>query len=517
MPTIPASRLLAWLPVALSVLVAGCGRGPGPAVEPVTTLPLEIRRGLGAEPETLDPRQAADNASLAVVADLYEGLTTEAPDGRIVPGAAASWSVTGDGLAWEFRLRPGLQWSNGDPLDANDFVTGIRSAIAPGSTAPNAGLLEGVAEVTAADDLTLRMRLKRRIPYLPALLALPVAAPMPHAVAGPRPAVNGAYRLAEWRQGQYVELERNSHFHAADAVPIGRVRYATVADLGTEFNLYRTGELDVTSEVPNAMLPWVRSHLSAELHVAPYLNTYAYAVNMARLRDVSARVALAMAIDRERITTQVTGAGERPAYEWVPPGLPGYGGTRFVWAAQPGDARSARAQALWRNAAARGLAPDRLTLCTDASANHHRTAVAVADQWHTTLGIEVRLVELEWNVYLATREQPGDCDLVRFGWSADFIDPEAFAALFETGDPQNTLGYSSSRYDQLLARSRAAADEATRMQLLVQAESVLLEDVPVIPLFHRTAKRLVKPGVTGDFANPLGHLPSRDLRIRGKK
>lgn len=517
MSTIRSARVPTLLAAALSLLATGCDGGSGPEVGSLATSPRELRRGLGAEPETLNPQQAADNASLAVVADLYEGLTAESADGRITPGAAASWSVSEDGLDWTFRLRPGLQWSNGDPLDARDFAAGIRSVIAPDSTAPGAGLLNGITDVATPDDLTVRIRLKRRVSYLPALLALPVASPLPRVAAGASAPVNGAYRLVEWRHGQYVELEKNPYFHGAGAVDIDRIRYATVIDLGTELNLYRTGELDVTSEVPNTMLPWARTHLPGELHVTPYLNTYAYAVNMARLTDVAARTALAMAIDRERITTQVTGAGEQPAYEWVAPGLPGYPGASFDWSKQSQDSRVAQARVLWRGAAARGGAPARLTLCTDASANHRRTAVALADQWRSALGVEVHLVELEWNVYLATRGNPGECDLVRLGWSADFIDPEAFATVFETGDPQDTLGYSSPRYDQLLARSRVAADEAARLRLLAQAESVLLEDVPVIPIFHRSAKRLVKPQVAGHFASPLGHLPSRDLRFGGEK
>jgi len=140
--------------------------------------------------------------------------------------------------------------------------------------------------------------------------------------------------------------------------------------------------------------------------------------------------------------------------------------------------------------------------------------VALADQWHTALGIDVSIVELEWNVYLATRASAGDCDLVRLGWSADFADPEAFAAVFESHHPQNTLGYTSARYDDLLAQSRGAADATERMRLLAEAEGALLEDVPVIPIFHRVSKRLVKPGVTGYHPNPLGHLLSRDLGLR---
>jgi oligopeptide transport system substrate-binding protein len=220
-----------------------------------------------------------------------------------------------------------------------------------------------------------------------------------------------------------------------------------------------------------------------------------------------------MAVDRDRITRQVTGAGEHPALGWIPGGLPGYGPARFRWSGLPAPERTVEARELWAAEAAVGRAPTRLVLCTDASANHHRTAVALADLWHTALGVETEIVELEWSVYLDSRRNPGDCDLLRLGWSADFADPEAFAVVFESGHPQNTLGYRNLRYDELLAASRVAASAQDRLRLLHEAEAQLLEDVPVIPVFFRVSKRLVKPYVGGFRANPLGHVASRDLRI----
>ncbi len=165
-------------------------------------------------------------------------------------------------------------------------------------------------------------------------------------------------------------------------------------------------------------------------------------------------------------------------------------------------------------AAKRGAAPAHLTLCTDASANHRRTAVALVDQWRRTLGVEVAIVEMEWKAYLAMREQPGECDLVRFGWSADFVDPEAFLALFTSGHAQNVAGYSNPAYDALMSKAGIAADAGQRAAFLASAERILLQDAVVIPIFHRVSKRLVKPGIEGIAANPLGHLPSRYLRLR---
>ena len=507
----PTSVLVIVVTGIVALATAGCDRdtqnvkkadnAPAPTTRALV-------RGLGGEPETLDPRLAADNPSLALMLELYEGLTREAEDGTIVPGAAESWQTSQDGLAWTFVLRPGLRWSDGAPLDALQFAQGIAEAKASDSPAPYGPLLAGIRSMTIGRDaMALTIQLWRPMPQLPALLALPVAAP--ERPKDSTDAANGPYRLVSRVPGQHLDLERNPHYHGA-AAAIERVRWLTLDDLNTELNLYRAGQLDVTSEVPNARITWIREHLADELQVSPYLSTYGYAANVTRLADVAMRTALAMAIDRERITASVTGAGERPAFGWVPPGLAGYPGAHFDWASLDDTGRLQQAQARWRSA----RRPAELTLCTDASENHRRTAIALLDQWRTTLGVEAELVELEWKAYLAERARPGRCDLVRLGWSADYADPEAFLELFESRHPQNTQGYTSTRYDTLLYQSRRAADAVERLQRLAEAEAVLLEDVPVIPVFHRVAKRLVKPAVMGVAPNPLGHLPTRQMRWR---
>jgi oligopeptide transport system substrate-binding protein len=323
--------------------------------------------------------------------------------------------------------------------------------------------------------------------------------------------------LLSRQPGGRIELERNPHYHGTSSVTIEHVTYLALDDLNTELKLYRAGDLDITSEVPNTQVAWLQQNLPREFHVSPYLSTYAYAVNLRRLADRDARAALAMAIDRRQITGLVTGAGELPAYGWVPPGVPRYAPARFAWADLPDGARAKLAQEKWTAARKRGNTPARLTLCTDASANHHRTAVALADQWRQALGVEVAIVEMEWKAYLVKREQPAECDLLRFGWSADFVDAEAFLALFGSGHAQNVAGYSNPAYDSLLESSGVTTDATQRSAILAEAEQVLLQDAVVIPVFHRVSKRLVKPYIAGVVANPLGHLPTRYLSLQRDK
>ena len=309
-------RCYARCSAALALLaIASCGSDqgsspPDASLAVATISNRALTRALGGEPATLDPRLAEDNAALALLQDLYEGLTAEAADGNIIPGAAQSWSVSEDGRTWTFRLRENLRWSDGTPLTAAQFVAGLDAARVEGSQAPYSALLHEVTYTRATDSRTVVLEVTRAVPYLPAVLALPVAAPQHLATsAGASIIGNGPYRLLRRRPGEKIELERNPHYHSAGAVAIERVTYLTLEDLNTELNLYRSGELDVTSEVPNTQVSWLQQNLPGELHIAPYLSTYGFAFNLARMRDRDARVALSMAVDRGQITRQVTGAG----------------------------------------------------------------------------------------------------------------------------------------------------------------------------------------------------------------
>ena len=197
--------LLRCIAAVAGLAVGACGSEPGSA--PSSTTPDHARtltRALGGEPATLDPRLAEDNAALALLQDLYEGLTAEAADGSIIPGAAQAWSVSEDGRTWTFRLRENLRWSDGTPLTAAQFVAGLDAARVEDSQAPYSALLHEVTSARATDSRTVVLEVARAVPYLPAVLALPVAAPLNLAAsAGASVIGNGPYRLlraSSWRE-----------------------------------------------------------------------------------------------------------------------------------------------------------------------------------------------------------------------------------------------------------------------------------------------------------------------------
>ena len=175
------SLITALAAIAVGCALQGCER-PAGAPDDAEPRQFVLRRGLGGEPATLDPALASDNAALFLLQDLFEGLTTEAPDGRIVPGAAERWTTSTDQRRWTFHLRRDLRWSDGQPLSAADFVAGLDAVRAAATEAPYAELLAPIVATRAPDPLTVVIELAEPVPQLPVVAgdAVRVAAARRH-------------------------------------------------------------------------------------------------------------------------------------------------------------------------------------------------------------------------------------------------------------------------------------------------------------------------------------------------
>ncbi len=382
-----------------------------------------LRRGNGPEPDTLDPQRARTDASFNILRDLFEGLTAVGADGRPVPAAAESWTVSDDGLEYRLRLREGLRWSNGDPLVAADFVAGMRRLVDPATASPYAQSLDPVVNaaaivrgeappatlgVEAPDERTVVLRLAHPAPYLLGLLAQPGTFPVhgptlaahgnEHARPG-RLVSNGAFVLHDWVVGSHVVAERNPAYWNAAGTAVTQVHYVHHADASTEFRQYRAGELDFTYVVPPQQYRWIRENLPDELHVSPQLSIYYYGFNLTQppFKDAPGlRRALSLVIDRERLTTAVTGVGEAPAHGWVPPGVADYTPQRFDYADRPWPERLAEARELYARAGYSADKPLEVEIRYNSGEVHNRLAVAVAAMWKEALGVETTLYAEEF-------------------------------------------------------------------------------------------------------------------------
>lgn len=514
----------------------------------VTAAPREdiLNRGNGPEPSTLDAQRCQEVACGNVLRDLYEGLVAEGPDGAVIPGTAERWETSTDGLTWTFHLRDGLRWSNGDALDAPQIVASFRRAFAPATAAPLAeGLFaihaaQAVQEgkqapsalgVAAPDARTVVFDLDRPVPLL-RLLLLPIADPVylpgvqrwgaQHTRPG-HLVSNGAYELKDWLPQASITLTRNRYFR--ERAPIATVRYLVTEDAGSELARYEAGDLDLTETLPPQLLAGLRARFGSQLHIAPYLGAFWFGFNVTkpplgdgdRQHDAHAlRQALSLAIDREKLTTYLTGFGETPAFTLVPP-LPGYTPPDVPASHWTQAQRDAQAQRLFAQAGYSRENPPTLELRFNTSVLHRRLALAVAAMWNETLGVRVRLRNEEWKAFVLNRKQRVITQVFRGGWIADVADARDFLAAFSSDGPLNWTGWRDAGFDALLARADASADPARRNALLAQAEARLLAAQPLVPLYFYTSKHLLKPWVAGWVANPLDHHASRFLAWKGAR
>ena len=519
--------------LALCAVLAGCGAPtPGDDV---------LHRGNETEPDSLDPHRARSVAAMNVLRDLGEGLVTLAPDGSLKPGLAERWDVGEDGLVWTFELRDGLRWSDGEPLDAHDLVYSFRRLVDPATASFNADMLSALERAPeiiagdapptslgaeAVDDATLELRLSRAVPWFAELLTHPSTYPVQAAVidahgdrwarAG-RHVSAGAYVLAEWVQGSHVTLRANPHYHRADGVAIAEVRHYATVDRQGEYNRYRAGDLQVTANVPSSGFDRIRERHGDELKLAPYLGLYFFGYNLVReplADDARLRRALSFAIDRERIAKDVVGRGELPAWRLVPPALEDYAPPELAAESWSRDRREEEARRLYEAAGyGEGRVPDIELLYND-SGDNRRIALAVQAMWEDVLGFRAPLRGEEFQVMLQTIRTGADTSVFRLSWIADYQDPHSFLTMFESGHSSNLTGYASDAFDALMADARLARTERQRLSRLADAEALLLEDQPIIPVYWWVSKRLVAPEVHGWRDHPLDIHLSRHLSLR---
>ena len=534
---------------ALLLLLGGCGGEPetvapaavqvgGASGKELAALQI-LRKGNGAEPESLDPHRAESVAASNILRDLFEGLTAEAPDGRIVPGAAERWEASADGLTYTFHLRAGGRWSNGEPVTAGDFEFGLKRSCDPATLNEYASILYPIANaeavitgklppqalgVRALDDATLEIRLQGPTPYLLGLLAHATAYPVHRAsvekfgnrYARPGNLVsNGAYRLEEWVVQSHIRLLRNPHYWDDARTTINEVFYYPIENDDSEINRYRAGELDFTEGLPFRQVRWLRENLPREVRISPYLGTYYFGFNNTRAPfkdNLPLRMALSLAVDREILTQRVMGSGEIAAYGFVPP-VQDYTGQRAPWAGWTQEQRNEEARRLYREAGYSEDDPLVVEVLYNTDQNHKRIAGALAAMWKQTLGVRARLLNQEWKVFLENRKRKLVTQVFRSGWIGDYNDAYTFAQLMHSANGQNDPGYRSAAYDDLLDQAALEPDAQRRRELMQAAERQLLADMPLIPLYFYVSKRLVKPWVGGYTPNIMDHHHSKDFYI----
>ncbi len=506
---LPHVRGLTTIPLIAAILApAGC--------MPAGDETGAVFRYADTQPEYLDPNMSTETAGMRILLNLFEGLTCFAPDdGPVRPGMATHWDVDETGTLWTFHLRTDATWSDGLPVTARDFVYSWRRVVDPatnskgaqymwyvrnGRAITSARLPPSALGVTALDEHTLMVELEEPTSYLLELLALPTFAPVPRHVVEDRGTgwdrpenivTNGAYLLEESNVLDRIVLVKSPTYHDADQVRVERVEVIISDDTATQYKMYVAGETDWLFHIPPSYIPHLRRKRD-DFHVADYLATYYYACNIERppLDDPKVRKALYMAIDREALVRYVTKGQEKPAAAMVPR-MPGYDGP-IAPGFDPETAKRLLADAGYPN----GAGMRTLEISFNTGENHKLIAQAIQEMFKRNLNIDVTLQNMEWKVYLK-KQHIKDYDIGRMGWIGDYRDPMTFLEVWYCDASNNHTGFCDPEFDALLNEARAQQDVTVRMATLRRAEERLLQEMPLLPIYHYSMPFLLSDDVGG--------------------
>ena len=484
------------------------------------------------EPESLDPGVVTGVPEHRILSNLFEGLTTTDPkDLSPRPGMAKAWTISKDGLVYTFTLRD-ARWTDGNPVTAQDFVFAWERVLNPKSGAKYAQQLFHLKNgeeynkgrsadfsqvgVKALDAKTLRVTLKNPTAYFLDLTSFYTLYPVPkwaldaHGKDWVKPGKivsNGPFRLTGWVPQRELVLERNTQYWDAASVKLQKVVFLPTDDVNTAYKQFLAGDSDWVPTVPPAQLDAAKS--KREYYVSPYLGTYFFRFNVTKapVNDLRVRRALSLSVDREALTKFVTKAGEVPHAAFVPAGLRGYEGPRGL-GFDPGAAMRLLAEAGYPT----GRGFPKVELLYNTNELHRVITQAIQQMWKEHLGIQVELVNVEWKVYLA-KQSALDYQIARAGWIGDYVDPNTFLEMWKTGGGNNQTGWSNTRYDERIDQAARLVATQDRLRTLHDAEKILLDEMPVLPLYTYVNKGMLSKKVRGWYPNILDQHPLKHISL----
>ncbi len=499
----------------------------------------ELVRNNGNEPASLDPHKVESDVEFNIISDLFEGLVSVSPQGEIQPRLALKWENK-DNLIWTFHLRPGITWSDGSAITAQDIVWSWQRLVTPTTASPYASypgnmhivnardISEGkqppeTLGVKALDDTTLQVTLNQPNAAFLAMLAHPSLVPIDKVLVErfgdkwtkPEHIVtSGPYTLSKWVVNERIVAQRNPKYWDNEHTVINKVTYLPITSEAADVNRYKAGEIDIVYTVPVNQFALLKKTMGSQLNVAPQLATYYYELNTTKppFNDPRVRRALNMGLDKDIIADKVMGQGQRPAWLISQPDIGGVTLKQPDYASWPRDKRIAEAKKLLNEAGFNESHPLVFNLLYNTSETHQRIAIAASSMWKKNLGVEAKLQNQEWKTMLDTMHTH-NFDAVRYAWIADYDDAASFLNNFRTGDSENTSQYSNPAYDKALHDAAKAADTTARGKFYQQAEDLLAEDVPAIPVYHYVRTHLVKPWVGGFEPDKLGYYYTKDMYI----
>ncbi|MFE7061399.1 peptide ABC transporter substrate-binding protein [Sutcliffiella sp. NPDC057660] len=500
--------------------------------------PKVLRLNNGSEPGSLHPALAQGTHDSWILEHTFEGLTKKNAEGDIQPGMAKEWN-TEDGVTWTFTLKDDVYWSNGDPVTAEDFEYAWKHVLNPATAAQysyqlyylkgaeaynsaeegaDLAALEAEVGVKAVDSKTLEVTLAQPTPYFLDLTSFYTYYPVNKkvqeankdwALEAETHVSNGPFYLADWKHKESIAIKKNDKYYEKDMIKLDEVQFVIIDDENTAWQMYQADELDLVYPLPQDVQGQLMASDDAEFHIGPDLAVYYFNINNTEkpFNNAKIRKALSLAIDRQTIVEHVAQGGQTPAYSIVPPGIPDVNGdyqenTGKLFEENVDEAKKLLAEGLEEE----GL--DKLpsfVYLYNTSEGHKAIAEAVQEMWRKNLGVETTLENVEFQVKLDS-EQAGDYTVSRAGWVGDYVDPMTFLDLWVSDGPYNDARFKNSEYDELISKAKSTLDQAERMEAMHAAEKILMDEMPIIPIYFYTKPYVLKPSVTGIY-DPINSYP----------
>lgn len=487
------------------------------------------------DPSSLHPVHAKGFNDAWLVEHMFKGLYTKTPSDGPMLSSAKKVSVSDDGLVWTFTIDTDKKWSTGNPVTAHDFYESFIYTLTPDNAVTYAYSLyvfkngEAFAKgevpinevgVKAIDDETLELTLEAPVAYLPDLLTNTFFFPIDSKNAKQYPnwyeskehySANGPFTLKEWTAKDKVVVEKNENYYNAHNVKLDEIHWSIVTDKTTEWQMFEQGELDLVYDILPDVLEQLQFDNDERLEISPSFESYYYLFNteIVPFNNPKVRKALSMSIDRQSLIDNVVRGGQTPAYTLTPIGVDGAHGVDFVETV--GELYSedlVLASTLLRE----GLEEEGLdistwsfTLLYNADELNKKIAEAIQNMWVINLGINVELESVEYNTLL-TRRKEGDYEVARSRWAGDYMDPLTFLELFASYSDYNEPNYKSDEYNKLLDDAKYTIDTNKRLEILKEAETTLINDMPIMPIYYYTKSIVTNPKLEGVYT-PVNYYP----------
>ena len=495
-----------------------------------------VFRRLWSDPPTLDPHLTTDTTSSGVVVELFSGLVTMNTDLQLVPDIAESWEIDDTGTVYTFSLRKNAKFHDGKPITAHDVKWSLERAVHPDTASPVADTylndiigvekaLEGetteIEGVRVIDDHTIEFTIDAPKAYFLAKLTYPTAFVLDreNVEAGGRnwtenPNGTGPFRLAEYRIGERIILERNENFYRQPA-HVDSISMNLAG--GQAMAMYENDEIDITGvglfDLDRVLDP--NEELNKELIIAPPDFSVSYVgfnTSMPPFDDPKFRQALNHAVDKELIATEVLSELVEPAYGILPPGFPGYNENLVGLEYDPEFARQLLAESKYADPDTR---PRIEVTVPGTGGTIGLDLEVIIEMWRQELGVEVEIQQVEWATYLEDLNQQRFQAYGGLGWQADYPDPQDFLdILFHTESSINHGAYSNPELDAVLEEARTEADLEKRVSLYHQAEKMIVDDAAWLPLWYAGERYvLIKPHVENYRVTPMIIPKLKEIRI----